>query len=254
MNRSSGVVFAFTLLSTLTHVAEVRAQEPVTIPIAEKSIWKVPETKIVSLGQFFDTMMKIEPASNGGKREVEGRVIQIQKQDQMATVDFALREQEFSQIIPEKNRTTLIIPMTDMGLPFTEGQKWLLYFDAKGEIARLQMNGTMTEYRKRKDGLVEVRVVDDEGLVMQAIPTTVMAPERDQRDGFYSNVDLFRGAGMIAGTDNVGGAGALELESLALLPIKVPRLNGIVADDTPWKPLLDGGMADAIELHQLFAY
>ena len=147
---------------------------------------------------------------------------------------------------------SLSLPLRDLGPPFVPGQSWTICFDGRGEIVQLQIEGTITHYRRRADGLVQVRFRDLEGRGVEILPTTLMAPEGEWEGGFFAYLGLFRKAGLVAGYSAVGGPSSVELESIRL-PDLEGRRDGLLPDPAPWRAI-DEGLRTAIPGHQRFAY
>src|SRR5690606_12077336 len=135
---------------------------------------------------------------------------------------------------PSRRETRLSLPIAETGNPFVEGQTWTLSFDRKGEVAHLQTEGVVTHYRRRSDGLVEIRFEDEAERRIEAIPTTLLAPEAEWKNGFFSYLSLFRVAGMVAGYDAVGGPGSVELESIDLPALEAGR-DRLRPEAAPWR-------------------
>lgn len=247
-------LFPAILLLLACPLGSTRSQDIYPLAIQAKTTWDLPKKKVTSLTEFFSLLPEME-IHGVGKRMLMAKVVSAQvaaKGD--ATIRFQFVQEEFPMFLPSRAGTVLEIPLRGMGNPFVAGQTWSLFFNKDGELVRLQHDSIMTHYRKRKGGLVEVRVHDGKGHGAQFVPTTVMPPEAEFEDGFFGYIDIFREAGMVAGGDAVGGPGVLELESIVLPDAEPILVNGLEPDTAPWIEIRAGGMGAAIPASQRYAY
>src|SRR5690606_21253673 len=131
--------------------------------------------KITSLEEFFSTFPEVENAERMRRETVA--VVKEEKElgRTRAEVRSELARDDGAVMLASRRETSLSLSIVETGNPFVEGQTWTLSFDRKGEVAHLQTEGVVTHYRRRSDGLVEIRFEDEAGRRIEAIPTTLMA-------------------------------------------------------------------------------
>ncbi len=247
-------VAGLALLSPPVAYPQDEGDIPANFPVAAVTRWEAPTRKITNLEEFFSTIPETEIQPGSMRRMAFGVVAAVAPENGDRTVaSFRLEVDPEAPPLPTRREVSLSLPLRDMGQPFAAGQSWTLYFDGAGRIVHLQTEGTLTHYRRRADGFVQIRLQDAGGRVVEVLPTTLMPPEGAVEGGFFSYLGLFREAGLVAGYDAVGGPSSLELESISL-PALEARRDGLLPDPAPWNAIGDGGIGGAIPAGQRFAY